>query len=583
MLFRALPVVMMVLTTFAAHVTAGRLSRVESQLIKVMAKMDTMDADIRSLVTKVKEIEVQSTSKASENTRTCIHKTDYTPGQVGKQYELKQLKSTLGMYQHSFAKHKTEFLAINNVIKDTLVEFRENASTTVTNLVKTVTEHVKTSSDNIAMTLENISKSSANSESTLRSEVLNYSKNINAEIQKNLDKQLQMTTDEMNNTMTGLIDRANKVVDIIDERRSTIEDNIFGVISTLHDPWSDWSSWSDCSRTCEFGTRTRHRTCNAPPAVADAICIGNATETEECHICPFHDPWSDWSSWSDCSSIREFGTRTRHRTCNAPTAIADAICIGNATETEECHICPSDCQGLLKLDATLPSGAYDVTLDSGEKVSVYCDMETSGGGWTVFQRRYDGSVDFNRSFAEYENGFGSLDAEFWLGLKYLHDMTRKENMTLRVDVRGTGYRSNAGYDVYSGFYITSPDRYEFYVSERIESSNMQRSYTLSQTGGTSFPNHRPFSTYDRDMDNPDMDNDYINYDDWSNDFNWNRLYDYSKETNCAKTVGGGWWYSSCNGNLNGRFFSKHFTYKPLRGPSYYSYLRTSSMMFRRRS
>ena len=37
----------------------------------------------------------------------------------------------------------------------------------------------------------------------------------------------------------------------------------------------------------------------------------------------------------------------------------------------------------------------------------------------MFQRRYDGSVNFTQNWNNYSDGFGSLDTEFWLG-KYFY-------------------------------------------------------------------------------------------------------------------------------------------------------------------
>nr|QBA18372.1 VIgL family fibrinogen-related protein 3 isoform 4 [Littorina littorea] len=71
----------------------------------------------------------------------------------------------------------------------------------------------------------------------------------------------------------------------------------------------------------------------------------------------------------------------------------------------------SSCVDWLAVDPR--SGVRTLTVH-GEAIRVYCDQTTDGGGWTVFQRRQDRSVDFYRGWKAYRGGFGDLQGNFWL-------------------------------------------------------------------------------------------------------------------------------------------------------------------------
>ena len=82
---------------------------------------------------------------------------------------------------------------------------------------------------------------------------------------------------------------------------------------------------------------------------------------------------------------------------------------------------------------------------------VLCDMVTDGGGWTVFQRRLDGSVDFFLGWESYKNGFGNLNGEFWLGNANLHRLTAADDALPGVDLED--FEDDIRYAKYSTFKV----------------------------------------------------------------------------------------------------------------------------------
>ena len=84
---------------------------------------------------------------------------------------------------------------------------------------------------------------------------------------------------------------------------------------------------------------------------------------------------------------------------------------------------------------------YTINPGDGKPIPVLCDMTTHGGGWTVFQRRLDGSVDFFRDWKPYKEGFGSLSCEFWLGNDNLHRLTNANDVMLRGNITYFEYKT----------------------------------------------------------------------------------------------------------------------------------------------
>lgn len=159
------------------------------------------------------------------------------------------------------------------------------------------------------------------------------------------------------------------------------------------------------------------------------------------------------------------------------------------------------------------SGIYELILPSYslDPIRVACDVDTQGGGWLIILRRMDGSVNFNRGWSVYKNGFGDLDGEFFLGLDKLHALTGERSQELLVLLED----------------FEGQTKQVFY--EKFAIGNEQELFALntlsngSGTTGDSLKIHHgmKFSTFDQD-----------------NDRDSNR--------HCAEIYTGGWWYNECH-------------------------------------
>ncbi|XP_061563956.1 microfibril-associated glycoprotein 4-like [Cololabis saira] len=182
-------------------------------------------------------------------------------------------------------------------------------------------------------------------------------------------------------------------------------------------------------------------------------------------------------------------------------------------------VLPLDCSDIYSCDNSLPSGVYTIyPIGATSAVQVYCDMESLGGQWTVFQRRMDGSVNFYRPWDHYKRGFGTAAGEYWLGMENIFHLTQRKRYQLLVDMED--FEGNKAYALYSSFSIgPESDGYMLHLSGY---SNGSAGDSLSHVDGYKF------STFDKDHDT------------WEN--------------NCARTFIGASWYSKCHSaNPNGAY------------------------------
>lgn len=142
---------------------------------------------------------------------------------------------------------------------------------------------------------------------------------------------------------------------------------------------------------------------------------------------------------------------------------------------------------------------------------VSCNHSVDGGGWTVIQRRINGSVNFYRNWNEYKNGFGDIDGEFFIGLDKLHALiTTFSPVELLIQLED--FANVTKFAKYDDFQIGSET--EYYKLFKVGKYSGDAGDSLRYHEGSKF------STKDRDNDG-------------------------KPSNNCAIEFTGGWWYNDC--------------------------------------
>ena len=184
-----------------------------------------------------------------------------------------------------------------------------------------------------------------------------------------------------------------------------------------------------------------------------------------------------------------------------------------------------DCEDILEAGSN-KSGLYRIDPGGLGDFTVFCDMELLGGGWTVIQRRVDGSKSFDKPWKFYRNGFGDFGGNVWLGLNKIKRITDMNSYELYIGLEDQEFTdTNTAWTRYGSFSLSSEEtNYKLHISD----------WDNSSTAGDAldFHSEQSFSTSDRDNDE-------------------------HHSVHCSQQYEGGWWFKDCHrSNLNGVWYAR---------------------------
>ena len=216
-------------------------------------------------------------------------------------------------------------------------------------------------------------------------------------------------------------------------------------------------------------------------------------------------------------------------TCEVTTPCENGGTLDLAAAQNDCR--PRDCYDLecYKVSKS-KDGPHTIYLDTPANLSlpVSCDQETDGGGWIMYLRRLDGTVNFTRNWDAYKHGFGQNGdntTELWLGNENVYQLLRRFGTTeLRIEV-----------DAWDGIKA-------WIGANNVRMKNESSLYALDWD--TTTASHQGMIS------------------NWEHHQNLGFQTIDAEKNECAKQWNGGWWYKKhtcARAYLTGEFFHENTT------------------------
>ncbi|VDI47767.1 Hypothetical predicted protein, partial [Mytilus galloprovincialis] len=116
--------------------------------------------------------------------------------------------------------------------------------------------------------------------------------------------------------------------------------------------WSEWTTFGECSTTCDEGHQVVKRRCDKPlPGRNAPYCDGKDVQYVNCNLGGCPGSWSCWKDDGHCSTSCGNGTQLRRRRCNNPAPTnGGETCPGDILTKVHCNTkeCPVYKWGHLK-------------------------------------------------------------------------------------------------------------------------------------------------------------------------------------------------------------------------------------------